>query len=95
MKGKFLEAVIAAGADARSVALATELKSGAQLFLDGDTAEGDLQLDDASIAASEAASSVSSPSVPLSSINSCAPLLSSVASATECPAAVAATTASM
>ena len=51
MKGKFLEAVIAAGADARSVALATELKSGAQLFLDGDAVEGDLHLDDASIAA--------------------------------------------
>jgi xanthine dehydrogenase accessory factor len=51
MKGKFLDAVIAAGAEARSVALATELKSGAQLFLDGDTVEGDLQLDEASVAA--------------------------------------------
>jgi len=51
MKGKFLDAVIAAGAGARSVALATELKTGAQLFLDGDTAEGDLQLDDVSVAA--------------------------------------------
>src|SRR3984957_9225395 len=50
MKGKFLDAVIAAGAEARSVALATELKSGAQLFLDGDAVEGDLQLDEASVA---------------------------------------------
>jgi xanthine dehydrogenase accessory factor len=51
MKGKFLDAVIAAGAQARSVALATALKSGAQLFIDGDQAEGDLQLDEASVAA--------------------------------------------
>jgi xanthine dehydrogenase accessory factor len=50
MKGKFLDAVIAAGAESRSVALATELKSGAQFFLDGDTVEGDLQLDEASVA---------------------------------------------
>jgi xanthine dehydrogenase accessory factor len=49
MKGKFLDAVIAAGAESRSVALATELKSGAQLFLDGDTVEGDLQLDEVSV----------------------------------------------
>ena len=51
MKGRFLDAVIAAGAEARSVALATELHSGAQLFLDGDTVEGDLDLDEASVAA--------------------------------------------
>jgi xanthine dehydrogenase accessory factor len=51
MKGKFLDAVIAAGAEARSVALATALKSGAQLFIDGDQIEGDLQLDEASVAA--------------------------------------------
>jgi xanthine dehydrogenase accessory factor len=51
MKGKFLDAVIAAGAQARSVALATALKSGAQLFIDGDRVEGDLQLDEASVAA--------------------------------------------
>ena len=51
MKGKFLDAVIAAGAEARSVALATELTSGAQLFFDGDRVEGDLQLDEASAAA--------------------------------------------
>jgi xanthine dehydrogenase accessory factor len=49
MKGKFLDAVITAGTESRSVALATELKSGAQLFLDGDTIEGDLQLDEASV----------------------------------------------
>jgi xanthine dehydrogenase accessory factor len=49
MKGKFLDAVIAAGAESRSVALATELTSGAQLFLDGDRVEGDLQLDEASV----------------------------------------------
>lgn len=51
MKGKFLDAVIAAGAEARSVALATELTSGDQLFFDGDSVEGDLQLDEASAAA--------------------------------------------
>jgi xanthine dehydrogenase accessory factor len=51
MKGKFLDAVIAAGAEARTVALATELTSGAQLFFDGDTVEGDLQLDEASAVA--------------------------------------------
>jgi xanthine dehydrogenase accessory factor len=51
MKGRFLDAVIAAGAESRSVALATELKSGAQLYLDGDKVEGDLELDEASIAA--------------------------------------------
>src|SRR5580704_15019375 len=51
MKGKFLDAVIAAGAESRSVALATELKSGAQLFLDGDQAEGAIQLDELSFGA--------------------------------------------
>ena len=51
MKGQFLDAVIAASADARTVALATELTAGAQLFFDGDTVEGDLQLDEASAAA--------------------------------------------
>jgi xanthine dehydrogenase accessory factor len=51
MKGRFLDAVIAAGAEARSVALATELTSGEQLFFDGDSVEGDLQLDEASAAA--------------------------------------------
>jgi xanthine dehydrogenase accessory factor len=51
MKGRFLDAVIAAGRDHRSVALATELKSGRQLLLDGDRSEGELALDDAAIAA--------------------------------------------
>ena len=51
MKGRYLDAVIAANAGGRSVALATELTSGAQLFLDGDAVEGDLALDDASVAA--------------------------------------------
>jgi xanthine dehydrogenase accessory factor len=51
MKGRFLDAVIAAGREARSVALATELASGRQFLLDGDRrAEGDLALDDAAIA---------------------------------------------
>ena len=58
MKGRFLDAVIAAGRDHRSVALATELKSGQQLLLQpapaeagGDRTEGDLALDDAAIGA--------------------------------------------
>ena len=58
MKGRFLDAVIAAGRDHRSVALATELKSGHQLLLQpapaeagGDRTEGDLALDDAAIGA--------------------------------------------
>ncbi|HYM73934.1 MAG TPA: XdhC family protein [Stellaceae bacterium] len=51
MKARNIEAVIAANAEGRSVALATELTSGAQLFLDGNRIEGDLQLDEASVAA--------------------------------------------
>ncbi len=51
MKGRYIEAVIAANKGGRSVALATELPSGAQLFLDGEATEGNLQLDEASIAA--------------------------------------------
>jgi len=51
MKGRFLDAVIAAGREHRSVALATELKNGQQLLLDGNRAEGDLALDDAAVAA--------------------------------------------
>jgi xanthine dehydrogenase accessory factor len=47
MKGRYLDAVLAAGREARSVALATELASGAQLLLDGDSFEGELALDDA------------------------------------------------
>jgi xanthine dehydrogenase accessory factor len=51
MKGRFLDAVIAAGREARSVALATDIKSGAQLLLDGERTEGDLALDEASLGA--------------------------------------------
>jgi xanthine dehydrogenase accessory factor len=51
MKGRYIDAVIAANAAGRSVALATELRSGAQLFIDGDMVEGDLALDDAAVAA--------------------------------------------
>jgi len=51
MKTKYLEAVIAAGRASRSVALATELKSGAQLLLDGERFDGELALDDAQRAA--------------------------------------------
>ena len=50
MKGRFLDAVLAAARDHRSVALATELKSGHQLLLDGDRTDGDLTLDDATLA---------------------------------------------
>jgi xanthine dehydrogenase accessory factor len=46
MKGRFLDAVIAAGREARSVALATDIKSGAQLLLDSERTEGDLSLDE-------------------------------------------------
>ena len=51
MRGRFLDAVLAAGHDHRSVALATELKSGHQLLLDGERTEGDLALDEAALAA--------------------------------------------
>jgi xanthine dehydrogenase accessory factor len=47
MKTKYLDAVIAAERAGRSVALATELKSGAQLLLDGARFNGELVLDDA------------------------------------------------
>jgi len=55
MKGRYLDAVIAANAGGRSVALATELKTGAQLFLDGERVEGELALDDASLDAARQA----------------------------------------
>ncbi len=51
MKTRYLDAVIAAGHEARSVALATDLTSGAQLLLDGDRFDGELALDDAQRAA--------------------------------------------
>src|SRR4051794_12080973 len=55
MKGRFLDAVIAAGREARSLALATDIKSGAQLLLDGIRTEGDLALDEAGIGEMRAA----------------------------------------
>lgn len=51
MKGRYLDAVLAANKEGRSVALATELTSGAQLFLDGEEPEGNLQLDEVSLGA--------------------------------------------
>ena len=51
MKRRYIDAVIAANAEGRSVALATELQSGAQQFFDGDAAEGELQLDEVSLGA--------------------------------------------
>jgi len=51
MKTRYLDRVIAAGHEARSVALATNLTSGAQLLLDGDRFDGELALDDAQRAA--------------------------------------------
>ena len=51
MKGRFLEAVIAAGREARSVVLATELTGGRQLLFDGERVEGDLALNDAALGA--------------------------------------------
>jgi xanthine dehydrogenase accessory factor len=51
MKGRFLDAVIAAGREARSISLATELTGGRQLLLDGERVEGDLALDEAALAA--------------------------------------------
>ena len=51
MRAKYLDAVIAAGREARSVALATDLKSGAQLLLDSDRFDGELALDETQRAA--------------------------------------------
>ena len=51
MKGRFLDAVLAAGRESRSLALATELASGRQLLLDGERTEGDLALDASGLAA--------------------------------------------
>lgn len=50
MKGGILDHVVAAARDHRSLALATNLATGRQLLLDGDHAEGDLTLEDASLA---------------------------------------------
>ena len=46
MKGQYLDAILAANAERRSVAVATELKSGRQLLLDRERFEGDLELSD-------------------------------------------------
>jgi xanthine dehydrogenase accessory factor len=51
MKSSYIDAVIAANAESRTVALATDLKSGAQLFFDGEQTEGDLALDEISLGA--------------------------------------------
>lgn len=51
MKSRYIDAVIAANAEGRSVALATDLKTGAQLFLDSDATEGNLELDEVSLGA--------------------------------------------
>jgi xanthine dehydrogenase accessory factor len=58
MKSRYIDAVIAANRDGRSIALATELKSGAQFLIDDDLAEGDLALDPAATAAMREALSV-------------------------------------
>jgi xanthine dehydrogenase accessory factor len=50
MKGRILDAVIAAGRESRSVALATDLASGRQLLVDDATAEGELALGAATLA---------------------------------------------
>ena len=44
MKAKYLDAVLAAARDSRSIALATDLKSGAQSLLDDGRFDGELQL---------------------------------------------------
>jgi xanthine dehydrogenase accessory factor len=49
MKGRILDAVIAAGRDSRSIALATDLATGGQLLVDDTRAEGDLDLDAAAL----------------------------------------------
>ena len=50
MKRQTIAALGAANRAGRSLALATELKSGAQLLIDGSATEGDLALDDAQLA---------------------------------------------
>jgi xanthine dehydrogenase accessory factor len=50
MKGRVLDAVIAAGRESRSLALATDLATGRQLLVDDDATEGDLTLNAAALA---------------------------------------------
>src|ERR1700752_889256 len=49
MKGRILDAVIAAGRESRSLALATDLTTGRQLLVDEAGAEGELDLDAATL----------------------------------------------
>ncbi|MBO0736971.1 MAG: XdhC family protein [Alphaproteobacteria bacterium] len=51
MKRRFLDAIVAAGREPRSVLLATDLASGRQLLVDEGSAEGELELDSAVLAA--------------------------------------------
>ncbi len=51
MKRQFLERALAAMRSGRPVALATQLKSGRQSFLEGDSLRGDLELDATAVAA--------------------------------------------
>jgi xanthine dehydrogenase accessory factor len=55
MRGQFLDAIRAAAAASRSVALATDLAGGRQLLFDGARREGDLELDADALAAVRAA----------------------------------------
>jgi xanthine dehydrogenase accessory factor len=55
MKGRILDAVIAAGRESRSLALATDLASGRQLLVDDASAEGELDLDAGALDAVRAA----------------------------------------
>ena len=50
MKGRILDAVIAAGRESRSVALATDLATGRQLLVDDGVTDGDLTLNAAALA---------------------------------------------
>jgi xanthine dehydrogenase accessory factor len=51
MKRHFLDAVLSAGDEGRSVALATALADGRQLMVDAASAEGELELDNAALTA--------------------------------------------
>jgi xanthine dehydrogenase accessory factor len=51
MKARYIDAVMAANAEGRSAALATDLQTGAQLFLEHGETEGDLELDEVSLGA--------------------------------------------
>ena len=51
MKSLYIDAVMAANAEGRSAALATDLQTGAQFFLDQGETEGDLELDEVSLGA--------------------------------------------